>query len=95
MYFNQNNLLFPNYVRNRRGECEWVSLTPRRVNSILRNPVYAGTYAYGRCRMRRRAVITAGEAKVKTFRTRTRPDEWQFVKHNAHPGVYIVGHFPQ
>ncbi len=86
LYFAKNNLLFPNYMRSQHGKCEWVKLMPRRVNQILHNPIYAGTYAYGRRPTKRKPVITAGESQVKTVKTKAARDEWQFVKHNAHPG---------
>lgn len=86
LYFTRNDLLFPNYLPDQPGKCEWVPLSPRRVSYILHNPIYAGVYAYGRRRTRRKPVMRAGESQVKTVTTRAERDEWQVLKHNAHPG---------
>jgi len=86
VYFAKHNLLFPNSLPAQPGKCVWVTLTSQRVHAVLHNPTYAGTYAYGRCRTTRKLSIRDGQSQVKTSTTIAKRDEWQFVKHDAHPG---------
>jgi DNA invertase Pin-like site-specific DNA recombinase len=54
--FEEKSWSFP--VRTRKGpwpgELEWGAITRNRVNSVLRNPRYAGAYAYGQHRHRKK-----------------------------------------
>ena len=47
-YMRQHNLRFP---RRRRGQLTWDFPSRARVYSVLTNPLYTGTYAYGRVRI--------------------------------------------
>ena len=53
--FRRQGLLFPRQVRNgpNKGKILWGQLTHTLVLRILHNPRYAGTFAWGRCRVRR------------------------------------------
>ena len=81
--FNDEGLLFPARIRTgqRKGELCWMPLRHWRVRRTLRNPRYAGAFAYGRKRARRRA-----DGKIIVHE---RPrEEWTLIR-DAHPG-YIT-----
>ena len=65
-----------------RGELFWKPLNFCRVLHILHNPAYAGAFAYGRSRSRRR---TDGKVSVRAVPRR----QWQVLIHDHHPG-YIT-----
>lgn len=54
--FGNKQWTFPVRTRKgpRPGDLQWVELTRNRVNSVLRNPRYAGAYAYGQTRHRQK-----------------------------------------
>ncbi len=65
---------------------EWKSLGVSRLHEILKNPVYAGVYAYGR--RREKKVLVDGQ--IRRVRPDTRdPDRWLVKIEDAHPG-YIT-----
>ncbi|MBN1582959.1 MAG: recombinase family protein [Anaerolineae bacterium] len=83
--FAAHKLLIPTrrYGGERHGELTWRPLGYGRVLGILRNPLYAGAYVYGRT-----------EVRNPPLRTRSRPsqirrDDWLVVIQDAHPG-YIT-----
>ncbi len=83
-HFRQEGLLFPSQVAGgpRKGEIAWVPLSISRTASVLHNPWYAGAYAYGRRRYRKRP--DGG------FRQEIVPrSEWHALIKDAHPG-YIT-----
>lgn len=64
----------------RPGDLQWVELTRNRANSVLRNPRYAGAYAYGQNRHR---IKPDGTGR----RTERLPrEQWYKLQCNAHPG---------
>ena len=68
-YFNKKGLTFPTLVRGgpRKGQYEWVRLRVARVQSLLHNPAYAGTYVYGRSKRKKKVTRKEGEApKIAT-----------------------------
>jgi DNA invertase Pin-like site-specific DNA recombinase len=68
------------------GQLRWGKLTHGRAVQILRNPAYAGAYAYGR-RRTRQAVTPDGEVSTKiTWMPR---DQWEVLIPSHHPG-YIT-----
>ena len=65
---------------------EWKPLAVSRLHEILKNPVYAGVYAYGR--RREKSVLIDGQ--IRRVRPDTRdPDRWLVKIENAHAG-YIT-----
>ena len=64
----------------RPGDLEWGVLTRNRVYSVLRNPRYAGAYAYGQNRDRKKP-DGAGRRTVRLPR-----EEWYALKWNAQAG---------
>jgi len=66
------------------------SVEPGRVLAILHNPLYTGTYVYGR--RRSQPVVEAGQ--VTRMRTcKKPPHEWTVVLPNAHPALYQLGQY--
>jgi DNA invertase Pin-like site-specific DNA recombinase len=89
-HFATHDLLFPTrkYGGERHGELTWKPLSHDRVLGVLRSPLYAGAYVYGR--MQTRPVTLPGP----TLRVERRPrpvkrDEWIVNIQDAHPG-YIT-----
>ena len=69
--------------RDRHGELRWTRATVSAVSSILKNPAYAGTFVYGRTRIRAPTCDARSSAKV------ARPiDEWRIVIKDRYP-AYI------
>ncbi len=67
------------------NELTWTELYRTRVKEMLKNPLYAGAYAYGR--RRETKLIVDGE--IQTARRCRGPDEWTALIHDAHEG-YIT-----
>jgi hypothetical protein len=80
-HFREQGLLFPRRIASgpHAGELAWGPLLHHRALRALKNPRYAGAYAYGRTRTRR----TPGGGEL---RTRLPRDEWHTLILDAHPG---------
>ena len=89
-HFNNEKLLFPHRPQGgpHRGELHWKPLKFTRARQILRNPRYAGAFAFGRYRCRRRP----GGGSEKTLRAR---EEWTVLLRDAHPGYITWERFEQ
>ena len=83
-HFRDAGLLFPRRLRSgaHKGELHWRPLDHSRVLQVLHNPRYAGAYAFGRSRQRRRP---GGGVEWR----RVPLDEWTVLLRDAHPG-YIA-----
>jgi hypothetical protein len=80
--FRNKQWKFPVRTRKgpRPGDLEWGELTRNRVHSALHNPCYAGAYAYGQSRHRRKPDGTGR-------RTQRLPrEQWYQLQSSAHPG---------
>jgi DNA invertase Pin-like site-specific DNA recombinase len=82
--FREQGLLFPRRLPSgpRQGELVWGPLLHHRALRVLKNPRYAGAFAYGRSRGRR-----AADGRVVV--TRLPREEWHTLILDAHPG-YIT-----
>ena len=83
-HFNNEKLRFPYRPRRgpHKGELHWKALKFSQALRVLHNPRYAGAFAYGRSRKRRRP--------GGGFETRSVPrEEWTVLLRDAHPG-YIT-----
>ena len=89
-HFNDEKLLFPHRPQGgpHRGELHWKPLKHTRVRRILHNPRYAGAFAYGRSRCRRRP----GGGTEKKLLAR---EEWTVLLCDAHPGYITWERFEQ
>ena len=87
-HFRDAGLLFPRRIRAgaRKGELHWQPLDHSRVLQVLHNPRYAGAYAFGRSRQRRRAGGVVEWRRVPI-------GEWTVLLRDAHPGYIAWGHF--
>lgn len=79
--FRQQGLLFPDRIRSgpHKGELEWAPLRRARALQVLKNPRYAGAFAFGRTRNRR---IPGGRSKM----SRLPREEWHTLLLDVHPG---------
>jgi len=81
LWFRSQDLLFPHQCPNR--EILWVKPTYIAIHTALRNPVYAGAYAYGKSRCERYVDETGRVRK----RVRLLPqDQWAVLIPEHHPG---------
>jgi len=95
-YFNQKGLKFPTFVRGgpRKGQYDWICLDVARARAILHNPTYAGTYVFGRSKVKRKAVRKEGEApSVVKYQEKLKRSDWMVVIHDAHPAYITWGEF--
>ena len=65
------------------GALRWGRLTHARAAGILRNPVYAGAYVYGRRRTRQ---VVHPDGSVHTSTTELPRDQWEVLIHDHHRG---------
>jgi DNA invertase Pin-like site-specific DNA recombinase len=68
------------------GQLRWGRLTHARAAGILRNPVYAGAYVFGRRRTRQ---VVHPDGSVHTSTTELPREQWEVLIHDHHPG-YIT-----
>jgi len=68
------------------GQLRWGRLTHSRAAGILRNPVYAGAYVFGRHRTRQ---VVHPDGSVHTSTTELPRDQWEVLIQDHHPG-YIT-----
>ncbi|MDE0025407.1 MAG: recombinase family protein [Spirochaetaceae bacterium] len=89
-HFNERKLLFPHrpYGGPHKGELHWKPLTTARARGALHNPRYAGAYAFGRNRSRRRPGGGVETRKVPRA-------EWTVLLRDAHPGYITWERFEQ
>ena len=89
-HFNQEKLLFPYRAQSgpHKGELHWRPLRFARVVGVLHNPRYAGAFAYGRTRSRRRP---GGGVECKSVPR----EEWTVLLHDVHPGYITWERFEQ
>ena len=83
-HFDNEKLRFPHRPHNgpHKGELHWKLLTFSQVLYVLHNPRYAGAFAFGRSRQRRRP---GGGIEYR----RLAREDWTVLLHDAHPG-YIT-----
>jgi DNA invertase Pin-like site-specific DNA recombinase len=84
-YFAEQGLRFPSrqYHRDGRSEVVWKPLSHSRVRAVLRNPMYAGAYVYGR--RQERMGLVDGQIRRRRLRELPMP-EWLVCIRDAHPG---------
>lgn len=78
-YFNQHQLLLPR--NDRRGGVRWREPTCASVSSLLRNPTYAGAYAYGKTRF-----VPQNSAPHKRRKKPVDSSQWKVLLHDHHEG---------
>ncbi len=82
LWFRSERLSFP-LRTSMKSQIRWVAPTYTSVHQVLTNPVYAGAYAYGKCRHER---YVDEQGKIRK-RTRHLPlSEWAVLLPDHHPG---------
>lgn len=81
-YLNENELPMPRRIRGGTG-VRWREPTKSAVSSMLRNPTYAGAYAYGKTRF-----VPQKTASHKRRKQRIDQDQWKVLIRDRHP-AYI------
>jgi len=85
LWYRDQDVPLPEVVAGTRGrEVVWRLPRGNRINQILKNPVYAGTLAYGRTE----AVMSIedGRARKSQSRVRKRHETWKVLILDNHPG---------
>lgn len=82
-YFNEHKLLMPRRVRGGAG-VRWREPTVSSVSSMVRNPTYAGAYAYGKTRF-----VPQKTASHKRYKQRIDQDQWKVLIQDRHP-AYVT-----
>ncbi len=82
-FLNENQLRMPRRIRGGSG-VRWREPTKSSVSSMLRNPTYAGAYAYGKTRF-----VPQKTASHKRYKQRIDQDQWKVLLRDLHPG-YIT-----
>jgi len=78
--FNDKELLFPRHSDNHfKEKLEWKKINFSLTRCILRNPVYAGAYVFGRTRTTRRADGSISYGRLPR-------EQWKVLIKNAHEG---------
>jgi hypothetical protein len=82
--FREHGVLFPRRLQSgaQKGELAWGPLLHYRALNVLKNPRYAGAFAYGRTRARK-------ASQSKGVRQRLPREDWHTLILDAHPG-YIT-----
>lgn len=82
-YLNDNQLLMPRRTQPGSGVA-WKEPTKSAVSSMLRNPTYAGAYAYGKTRF-----VPQKADPNKRFKQRISQDQWKVLLRDRYP-AYIT-----
>ncbi len=88
--FRERDLKFPTRLQRgpRKGEVVWEPLTSGRTASVLRNPCYAGAYAYGVSHESKRA---DGRSQYKLLPR----EQWHTLLPDAHQGYISWGRYEE
>lgn len=78
-HFNKNRLLLPR--NDRLGGVRWREPTCASVSSLVRNPTYAGAYAYGKTRF-----VPQNSAPHKRRKMPIDASQWKVLLHDRHEG---------
>jgi hypothetical protein len=92
--FGKRKQLFPRRINGGiwNGKLTWGRLTVGRVRGILKNPCYAGVYAFGRYYQRKE--ITA-DGKIHSTQTARSMDEWTVTIRDHHESYISFDQFLQ
>lgn len=92
LWFRQENALVPAIVQG-RGKCpiEWKAPVYHTLYHVLTNPVYAGSYAYGR--RGTRVTIEGGRKRIMRDNLRRDWKDWEVLIHDHHEGYLSWAEF--
>jgi len=92
LWFRQQNVLVPAIVQGRgKRPIEWKAPVYHTLHHILTNPVYAGSYAYGR--RGTRVSIEGGRKHVTRDNLRRNWNDWEVLIHDHHAGYLTWAEF--
>jgi excisionase family DNA binding protein len=92
LWFRQENVLVPAIVQGRgKRPIEWKAPVYHTLHHILTNPVYAGSYAYGR--RGTRVSIEGGRKRVIRDNLRRDWNDWEVLIHDHHAGYLTWAEF--
>jgi len=92
LWFRQENVLVPAIVQGRgKRPIEWKAPVYHTLHHILTNPVYAGSYAYGR--RGTRVSIEGGRKRVMRDNLRRNWRDWEVLIHDHHAGYVTWAEF--
>jgi excisionase family DNA binding protein len=92
LWFRQENVLVPAIVQGRgKRPIEWKAPVYHTLHHILTNPVYAGSYAYGR--RGTRVTIEGGRKRVMRDNLRRNWKDWEVLIHDHHAGYLTWAEF--
>src|SRR5512135_1072121 len=86
IWFRQEQVPVPKRKSPLADAMEFVPATPWRITGLLKNPAYAGVYAFGRTQ--RRVVLKEGR-KREVKQKQCRPEQWRVLLQDHHEG-YIT-----
>ncbi len=81
LWFRQEQIKLPRRASGKADRVEFVPATPWLIARLVKDPVYAGVYAYGRTKQR--MVIENGQKRVIRER-RARPEDWEVLIPDHH-----------
>ena len=92
LWFRQENVLVPAIVQG-RGKCpiEWKAPVYHTLYHVLTNPVYAGSYAFGR--RGTRVTIDGGRKRITRENLRRDWKDWEVLIHDHHEGYISWSEF--
>jgi DNA invertase Pin-like site-specific DNA recombinase len=92
LWFRQENVLVPAIVQG-RGKCpiEWKAPVYHTLYHVLTNPVYAGSYAFGR--RGTRVTIEGGRKRITRDNLRRDWKDWEVLIHDHHEGYISWSEF--
>ncbi len=92
LWFRQESVLVPSIVQG-RGRCpvEWKTPVYHTLHHVLTNPVYAGSYAYGR--RGTRVTIKEGRKRIMRDTLRRNWNDWEVLIHDHHEGYIAWAEF--
>jgi hypothetical protein len=92
LWFRQENVLVPAIVQGRgKRPIEWKAPVYHTLHHMLTNPVYAGSYAYGR--RGTRVTIEGGRKRIMRDTLRRNWKEWEILIHGHHESYITWAEF--
>ena len=92
LWFRQENVLVPAIVQGRgKRPIEWKAPVYHTLHHMLTNPVYAGSYAYGR--RGTRVTIEGGRKRIMRDNLRRNWKDWEVLIHDHHAGYITWAEF--
>jgi DNA invertase Pin-like site-specific DNA recombinase len=91
MWLRDNDIEFPGHARQHgRMVLQWRLPSYRHVIGVLKNPFYAGIYAYGKSTTK--VTVEGGKAK-KSYKNRRSMADWTVFLQDHHPAYIDLDHF--